>query len=548
MKNNKSAYKRFFSAGDPIIENASKSVTPGQIPPQQPGQIVVQINQNVLPPQVIGQTTNIEEGEQKEKEGEEGEQKGEKEEGEKEEEEGEKEEEEEEGEQEEEEEEEEEEEQEEEEEEEQEEEEEEDIPFNPILYEKAEIDKKGEQGEKKEEKEKEEEKDKEGDKEGEKKEGEKEEGEKEKEENIEIAIELLQENQHTDIYTTRTNKQYDYLIKENLSLYPGEIPKDKNVTVHLCMYSIVLDSYKPFIQYLLCLSNNIYDFPTYKPENTKGELKEQGEQGKKEEVKDEEQGKKEEVKKGEQEDEVKDEEEKWMEEFKTHFFEIFPHRIAKYFMPNMEEYYKGVIEEEFESSLEIFLFFDISTIPPQLLKENPFTKSLIPENFILSPIHEFYNLRAIGNTPINSQIEGLFFDHDYLLEIREHSSEKPVDYPYVLFLCEKESGMFGGSSYKNLIKPSGPPASYSICLPKIDHEKIGEFYFFTSKPIDTAATNLRRFAVFIDEDSTLFLDKEEGESKFENLYDEEESYSVIYMYDGETQLWVVKSLGHITEL
>ena len=69
MKNNKSAYKRFFSAGDPIIENASKSVTPGQIPPQQPGQIVVQINQNVLPvlpPQVIGQTTNIEEGEQKE--------------------------------------------------------------------------------------------------------------------------------------------------------------------------------------------------------------------------------------------------------------------------------------------------------------------------------------------------------------------------------------------------------------------------------------------------------------------------------------------------
>jgi hypothetical protein len=295
------------------------------------------------------------------------------------------------------------------------------------------------------------------------------------------------------------------------------------------MYSIVLDSYKPFIQYLLCLSNNIYDFPTYKLGNTKQKEKER--EGQIEEI----------------EEIDEDEEEKWMEEFKTHFFEIFPHRIAKYFMPNMKEYYKGVIEEEFESSLEIFLFFDISTIPPQLLKENPFTKSLIPENFILSPIHEFYNLRSIGNTPVNSQIEGLFFDHDYLLDIREHSSEKTVDYPYVLFLCEKESGLFGGTSYKNLTKPSGPPASYSICLPKIDHEKMGEFYFFTSKPIDTAATNLRRFAVFIDEDSTLF--KGEGDEP-ENLYDGEgeESYSVIYMYDGETQLWVVKSLAHITEL
>ena len=282
------------------------------------------------------------------------------------------------------------------------------------------------------------------------------------------------------------------------------------------MYSIVLDSYHPFIQYILCLSNNIYDFPTYQITG---------------------------------EDSFEESEEKWMEEFKTHFFNIFPDRIAKYFMPNMEEYYKGIIEQEYESSLEIFLFFDISTIPYQLLQDNPFTKRLIPENFILSPIHEFYNLRAIGNTPINGQIEKLFYEHDFLLDIREHITQNPVKYPYVLYLCEKKSGFFGNSSYKNITRPEGPPAIYSICLPKIANEKMGEFYFFTSKPIDTTAVNLRRFAVFIDEDSTLFIDKEGDESKFENLYDEDvESYSSIYMYDGETQFWVIKSLIHITEL
>ena len=454
---NKSAYKRFFSAGNPIIEKEeenkeSKNITVPTI--DQP------IQQPIEQPSSIRQLPSIDEEVDEESD--------------------------------------------------EDTDEDEDIPINPILYEKADI--LEEKEETKEEETKKEETKKEETKEETKEESKEEET---KEEKIDESIELLQEIQNTDIYLAKSGKKYDYLIKENLSLYPGQIPTDIKTTVHLCMYSIVLDSYKPFIQYLLCLSNNIYDFPSYQT-NIKEELVD---------------------------------EETWIEEFKSHFFDIFPDRIAKYFMPNMEEYYKGIIEQEYESSLEIFIFFDISTIPPQLLQDNPFNKSLIPENFILSPIHEFYNLRAIGNTPINNQIEKLFYENDFLLDIREHSSQTIVEYPYVLFLCDKEAGFFGNSSYKNITRPFGPPATYSICLPKIVNEKMGEFYFFTSKPIDTAAINLRRFAVFIDEESTLFINKEGDESKFENLYDEDaESYSSVHMFDGETQFWVIKSLIHIMEL
>jgi len=351
------------------------------------------------------------------------------------------------------------------------------MPLNPILYEKADFSKvKTEQGEQ---------------------------IEKEEEPVSDEIIELLQEN---------PIKKGEYHIKENLSPYPGEM-KEGKTTIYLCMYSVVQDSYKPFVQYLLCLSNNEYDFPQYEPA-------------------------------AEQLDE-----EKWLDDFKTQFFNIFPDKMAKYFMPDMEDYYQGIIEEEYESSLKIFLFFDISTIPIQLLQNNPFGKSLIPDNYVLSPIHEFYNLRSIGNTPVNHHIEDLFYTRNYLLDIREHRTQEPIKYPYVLFLCEKESGFFGGSSYRNCLKTSSPD-SYSILLPKISNEKLGEYYYFTSAPIDTASTaNLRRFAVFIDEESTLFIDKGKEESMVDNLYDnDKESYKFIYMYDSDIQFWIVKSLLHITEL
>jgi len=347
-------------------------------------------------------------------------------------------------------------------------------------------------------------------------------------------IEGLQES-------TETSEKYDYPIKENLMPYPSEV-KGEKTTIHLCLYSI--DHRKPFIQYLLCLSNNLYDFPSYSSyshiDNSNvvinevienivggGDKSEDGEEAEAED--------------GDETEAI------WFDEFKTQFFQIFPDRIAKYFMPDMKHYYKGVIEQDFESSVEIFIFFDISPIPVELLKDNPFGKSLIPENFILSPIHEFYNLRAIGNTPVNSQIEKLFYDNRVknLLELRELGSQKPVEYPYVLFLCDKEAGFFGSSSYKN--KLSDPIDS--LILPKIDHEKAGEFYFFTSTPLDKAASNLRRFAVFIDEESTLFIKKGEEEQVLENLYSEDaESYSAIYMHDGDTQFWIIKRLSDIIEL
>jgi hypothetical protein len=325
------------------------------------------------------------------------------------------------------------------------------------------------------------------------------EAEKEEQENLDATIKLLQETQDTDTYITAYGKKYDYLIREKLAQYPESIYSigQEGIKVHMCMYSMVLYSYKPFVQYLICLSNNEYDFPSYIAYSDEYD------------------------------------EEKWFDDFKSEFFKIFPDTISKYFIPDMNEFYKGIIEMDDS----IYVFFDVTTIPPQLIQDNPFTKGIIPDKYIWSPIHEFYNLRTVCSIPINHKIEELFYRNDYLLDIREHRTNQEVPIPYVLFLCEKESSIFSTSSYKNSIKNS---STYSILLPKVNDEEFGEFFFFSSVPLDTTATNLRRFAVFINDEETLFQDKES--------ISEEESYKFIYCYKGDTQFWIVKSPIYMIEL
>ena len=330
----------------------------------------------------------------------------------------------------------------------------------------------------------------------------------------EILANILENNSiQTDTYMSKTQEKYDYWIKDFLSPFPGEILKEQKTVVHLCMYSIHLESYKPFVQYLLCLSNNLYDFPSYMYEPA---------------------------------EEIENQEEEWIDKFKTEFFRIFPDYLVELFISNMENYYKGIIEVEYESSLDIYLFFDISIIPLVLLQNTPIIERVISAEYILSPIHEFYNLRKICNIPINKKIEELFYKNSFLLDIREHESNSIVKYPYLLFLCERQSNLFTGAYYVNISEPT--TTSYSLLLPKVADEKIGEYYFFSSKPLKTEGmVDIRRFAVFIDEDETLFFDKG---AEIENLYDElpDQSYKFIYMFEDDTQLWVVKSLMHITEI
>ena len=90
-----------------------------------------------------------------------------------------------------------------------------------------------------------------------------------------------------------------------------------------------------------------------------------------------------------------------------------------------------------------------------------------------------------------------------------------------------------------------------ITYPKINHDKIGYYTFFSLYPVEKEEDiiedkKLQRFLVFADEPTTKLLTVEKDETdKLENLYNEDpealEKYTFITFFEDDRQLWCVKS-------
>jgi hypothetical protein len=165
-------------------------------------------------------------------------------------------------------------------------------------------------------------------------------------------------------------------------------------------------------------------------------------------------------------------------------------------------------------------------------------------------------------------VHGLSVDPSVLVEIASNNSSldkrfyhlKDVDTnelvkdPYILFMCKPSSStdMFSSLNfspdYENIESGESDESRVQILYPRIKHDKIGTYTFFSSL---SKIANARRFAVFVDIDrlSPLYVEPSD-EDKLNHLYDPDNmelSTAITYM-NGSQQIWCIKSPFYFSEI
>ena len=259
-----------------------------------------------------------------------------------------------------------------------------------------------------------------------------------------------------------------------------------------------------------------------------------------------------------------DESLQFMDKFTEKILSIFGDQIAKIiYKLKMENLFKGFVKM---SDNKIYAFFDATYFGATHFDATYFGATHFDATYSKykwAAMHELYNLRTLGNIPIDHSIEKMLYKNNYLIHVRDYYTEQHIIMPYVFFLCQKTSSSFFSfvsndiESYTNLLLPPSTSVkdenAIASILPRVEIPDIGDYFLFTSEPL-TKGENVRRFTVFVDEKKTLFLKKGQPFPKEKEDLDieiEEETiskYSFIYFYIGETQYWAVKNRSAIIEL
>ena len=174
--------------------------------------------------------------------------------------------------------------------------------------------------------------------------------------------------------------------------------------------------------------------------------------------------------------------------------------------------------------------------------------------------YEIFTLRTLGTVPIERHVEKMFNemgssgDQREFYHLKEAYSDTVLKSPYVLFMCKKEQqssdtgfllvDMIKGESSNEVYKTIEDIDNYVI-YPRMRNEKIGTYYFFTSKPIGRKS-QVQRFVCFIDDDGLKpkFVEPSENDT-LDSLYDyDKESFTSITFIENDIQLWAIKSSAH----
>jgi len=328
---------------------------------------------------------------------------------------------------------------------------------------------------------------------------------------------LIPENQSEPYYDSipykSKSKTYNYLNRDNLKTsFSGLTDRNTNpYTIYLCTYTMILDQYLPFYQYMLINKDNTsYQFPSFEftlplhpvnPDvaNTMNENENQT-----------------------PDDDL--------------FSGAYETELKKYYGEENIPTFKGFVENE-------------NIIYVILEEKNATLLDTYKSTFKPAILHEIINLRKIGNVAIDESVSNLFKNYEYIASIYDET-DKVVEYPYLLYLCQGTEG-----AYTNVEENAD---NTELFIPnKILHSALGYCYLFTSKMLNESATNTKRFVVFI-ENALYILNRAIPTTEY-HLYDnaeiEEEDkddldcrnyqYSSVYFWEGDTQLWAVYSSKYL---
>lgn len=291
-------------------------------------------------------------------------------------------------------------------------------------------------------------------------------------------------------------KQYHYLEDDKINQIFGMCTNDNINTfqIHFCIYSIFGESYYPFINYIFENKSGNYTFPSISLScpNT--------------------------------------------EDIDTYF----KNECVKFVMDflintnitpeQLDNLYKGFIDE----NDNIYVFFDVTNVDIN-----------IKENITTAIMDEIINKHLINNVPVSPIVYNLFYKYNYLIHLLDENGYK-VDIPLLLYGCRNvNENIYAPIEYANIsIDITG-----NSDISRINHPVIGNYYYFSSTPINQNNNDMQTFLVFIE--NCLYVLRDIELDNIENIQilndnDEEKEYSCVYFSENSLQLWCVKIEDMIT--
>ena len=199
----------------------------------------------------------------------------------------------------------------------------------------------------------------------------------------------------------------------------------------------------------------------------------------------------------------------------------------------LQKIYKGFIENE----NTLYVVFDSTKVLADI-DETKYTWIILDE---------ILNQKKSLDKEISQEICEMFQMNPFMKNIVDDKGKKLIQ-PSLLYLCTKPDEI-----YKN-VQDQSPTGTIDILEEPIDHPWFGNFYYFSSKPLDGAdLTKINRYAVFTYNARYILKDvdlisSEEKERFNESLEDTENDNYTIYFREGGIQLWCIKSSEQFTLL
>ena len=304
----------------------------------------------------------------------------------------------------------------------------------------------------------------------------------------------------TDSYDYR-GETFTVSVEEYLQKNMQVLNSDKKYTVYLCLYKVVLDSYSPYLTYILTKKENLklnatfYQFPSIKFQlsEIQNPLSPRT------------------VRKmtGGAEDSNKFEAELMEDIYQTVYsFCADPQQI-----PSLEPFYRGF----YLDNDDLYVVVDMTKLT--INKENQATIIATPYEILVTRM-----VQEIAVHPSTTDFFRKLKDTEGTMDFYHLKRDDGtyVESPYALYMCK--SNGFGG--YANIEIAAKNNAQ--IFYPRTYHDDLGFTIMLTTHAIDAkTAEKMRRYAVFAEKATTLYIEpeQEEGE-KSEDKEDKEDKEEV----------------------
>jgi hypothetical protein len=319
----------------------------------------------------------------------------------------------------------------------------------------------------------------------------------------------------------------EYLQKDLHVLNP-----EKEYSVHICFYSVVLDSFSPYLIYFLKKKENkklqkiLTEFPNYifQLSTIRNPLSPRT------------------VKKMTGGD-------KDIHKFEAEFMEDVYQNIYKYCaepqqIPNIDPYYRGFTLKDDD----IYIIIDATTLT---LKTNEC-------EFFKSTLYEILITRTCMEIPVHSTVTNLFEqmrEQSGTLDFHHIKREDGtyLETPYCLYMCKTNA--MGGYDNQHIIKPEkNGEQNARILFPHLYYDHLDTSILMTTHAFDAKQAitgELQRFVVFAEKEQTLYIEPD-SENQLDNTVFQENipEYSVVTFIDksANRQFWSVSTPLIIDEL